>query len=110
MVMKKKYGADRMRRFLVRAGRLSARLVHGAEEGAPARFENENQMYIHYQKGSIALYALQDYIGEDHVNAALKSIVDKWNSQGPPYPTTKDLMAAFPCRDPAGDGVSIEDL
>ncbi|MFO0742059.1 MAG: M1 family aminopeptidase [Labilithrix sp.] len=110
MVMKKKYGADRMRRFLKFEldGYLRGRFTEQKKERPLA--ENENQMYIHYQKGSIALYALQDYIGEDHVNAALKSIVDKWKFQGPPYPTTKDLMAAFRAETPPEMGYLIEDL
>ena len=31
----------------------------------------ENQPYIHYNKGSMALYALRDLIGEDSINLAL---------------------------------------
>ena len=35
---------------------------------------NENQQYIHYNKGSLVLYALSDYIGEDIFNQALVGI------------------------------------
>ena len=53
----------------------------------------ENQPYIHYQKGSLAFYALRDYIGEDAMNAALRAFLDKWALKGPPYPTARDLYA-----------------
>lgn len=47
--------------------------------------------YIHYGKGAVVMYALQDYIGEDRVNTALRSLVRKHGMQGPPYATTLDL-------------------
>jgi hypothetical protein len=56
------------------------------------------------------MYALQDYIGEDHVNAALKGIIDKWKFRGPPYPTTKDLVAAFRAETPPDLAYLIDDL
>ena len=33
----------------------------------------ENQTYLHYNKGSLVMYALRDYIGEDRVNRNLSS-------------------------------------
>ena len=53
----------------------------------------ENQQYIHYRKGSVVLYALQDYIGEDKVNAALAEFIDDFAFKQAPYPTTRDLIA-----------------
>lgn len=47
--------------------------------------------YLHYGKGAVALYALQSYIGEARVNAALRNLVQKHGMRGPPYPTTLDL-------------------
>ena len=43
----------------------------------------ENQPYIHYRKGSLAFYALRDYIGEDAMNDALHAFLEKWAVQGP---------------------------
>src|SRR6185503_103951 len=56
-------------------------------------FRNENQPYIHYRKGSIAMYALQDAIGEDNVNRALAAYIKKTAYQQPPYTTSRELMA-----------------
>lgn len=52
----------------------------------------ENQTYIHYGKGSVILYALQDYIGEDSVNAALRSFLNEYAYAEPPYPTSLDFL------------------
>ena len=52
----------------------------------------ENQGHIHYGKGSVILYALQDYIGEDKVNQALRNFLEEYRYQPPPYPTAHDFM------------------
>lgn len=55
-------------------------------------YEVGDQGYIHYGKGSLILYALQDYIGEEHVNAALKEFLNDYRYKAAPYPTTLDFM------------------
>jgi hypothetical protein len=50
-----------------------------------------NQAYIHYAKGAMVMFALQDYIGEDKVNQALAAYVKDFQFKGPPYPTSLDL-------------------
>lgn len=52
----------------------------------------ENQPYIHYNKGSLALYALRDYIGEDSMNAALSRFVRDKAYQMPPYTTAREFV------------------
>jgi len=52
----------------------------------------EDQGHIHYGKGAVILYALQNYIGEDKVNAALKGFLDEYAYKEPPYPTSNDFM------------------
>ncbi|MEM1215147.1 MAG: M1 family aminopeptidase [Bacteroidota bacterium] len=52
----------------------------------------ENQAYIHYGKGSVVMYALQDYIGEEKVNTALRSFLEEYAYREPPYPTAHDFM------------------
>ncbi|MDO7852152.1 ABC transporter permease/M1 family aminopeptidase [Hymenobacter convexus] len=53
----------------------------------------ESQPYIHYYKGGMVFYALQDYIGEDKLNGALRAFITKNRYQTRPYPNTADLMA-----------------
>jgi hypothetical protein len=53
----------------------------------------ENQPYIHYRKGSLALYALQDYLGEARLNGALRGFLDETRYQSRPYPGSRQLVA-----------------
>jgi ABC-2 type transport system permease protein len=55
----------------------------------------ESQGYIHYNKGSLVMYALQDYISEDSVNMALKRFTKDWAFKDAPYPTSADLLKYF---------------
>ena len=55
-------------------------------------YKVENQDYIHYGKGSLVLYALQDYIGEDKVNLAMKNFLEEYRYKKPPYPTSLDFI------------------
>ncbi|MEO5617084.1 MAG: M1 family aminopeptidase, partial [Candidatus Eisenbacteria bacterium] len=95
MVMKKKYGDAKMKRFL--KYELDSYLTGRATERKREQplFRNENQGYIHYRKGSLAMYALQDAIGEDAVNRALASYIKKVAYQEPPYTTSRELLAEF---------------
>jgi len=56
------------------------------------------------------MYALQDQIGEDRVNAALREFIRKHAFGGPPYPTTKDLVAEFRAVTPPDKQSMIDDL
>ena len=93
MVMKKTFGEASMKRFL--SYELDRYLQgRGGEliDEMPL-FLVENQPYIHYRKGSVALYALQDYVGEENVNDVLQTFIENYAFKGPPYPTTKNLLA-----------------
>lgn len=52
----------------------------------------ENQQYIHYGKGSVILYALQDYIGEYKVNSAMRTFLEEFAYAEPPYANTNDFL------------------
>ncbi|MGO9339702.1 MAG: ABC transporter permease/M1 family aminopeptidase [Terracidiphilus sp.] len=91
-VMEHKYGDAHMRRFLKFEldGYLRGRA--GEVRHEPPLVLVQNEPYVWYQKGSMAFYALSDAIGEDKLNVALKSFLDKWKMNGPPYPDTRGLM------------------
>ncbi|MCI4671794.1 MAG: hypothetical protein MRZ79_26870 [Bacteroidia bacterium] len=55
-------------------------------------YKTENQGYIHYGKGSLMLFALQDYIGEDRVNAAMRGLLEEYRYKAGPYPSTLDFL------------------
>lgn len=93
MVMEKEYGKDKMQKFLkYELDRyLSARGGELVEE-MPLELV-ENQGYIHYRKGSLVMYALRDYMGEEALNRALAKFVADHKFAEPPYPTSRDLLA-----------------
>ncbi|MEJ7559661.1 MAG: M1 family aminopeptidase [Pedobacter sp.] len=55
---------------------------------------SDGQQYIHYQKATLAYFALQDFIGEENVNKALKKLVQNYGTSDN-YPTTDVLTGYF---------------
>jgi ABC-2 type transport system permease protein len=91
MVMEKEYGAASMRKFLKYEMNtyLKGRAFEKKKE-LPLLL-CENQQYIHYSKGSVVMYALKDYIGEDTLNAALRRYIKKTAYQEPPFTTSLEF-------------------
>lgn len=92
MVMEKEYGREKMKKFLQHE--LDRYLFGRSQE---TEYENplylaEAQSYLHYQKGSIVLYSIKDYLGEDLFNAALKETLNKYSRTAPPYMTSIDML------------------
>lgn len=93
MVMEKEYGPHQMRRFLkYELDRYLSNRGSEVIEEMPLMLV-ENQGYIHYRKGSLVMYALRDYLGEETVNQILRDMIAEYGFQGPPYPTTRDFIA-----------------
>ncbi|HJP68819.1 MAG TPA: M1 family aminopeptidase, partial [Sphingomicrobium sp.] len=95
MVMKHLYGPDKIRRFLKYEldAYLRSRAGEAVEELPLERVEN--QQYIHYNKGSVVMYLLQQRLGEDAVDRALARFDAAWRFKGPPYPRSIDLIHEF---------------
>jgi ABC-type transport system involved in multi-copper enzyme maturation permease subunit len=95
MVMKHLYGEDQMRRFLKYEldGYLRGRATDPVEEVPLERVED--QQYVHYNKGSLVMYLLQDRIGEDAVNRALRTMLGKYRFKGAPFPRSVELVNLF---------------
>ncbi len=93
MVMEKKYGSDKIRKFLkYELDRyLRGRSVELIEE--MPLYRSENQQYIHYRKGSVVMMALKDRLGEQRLNKALADFLAHFKYQSTPYPTTLDLIS-----------------
>ncbi len=100
MVMEKEYGAAKIRDFLEYEldNYLQGRSGELKKEVSLLRVEN--QPYIHYNKGSLIMYAVRDAIGEEAVNRALSNLVDQWAFKGPPYPTSRSLVEALVAETP----------
>jgi ABC-2 type transport system permease protein len=110
MVMKARFGASQMKRFLRHEldNYLTGRATERKKEMPLVRVEN--QPYIHYSKASLVFYALAEAIGEDAVNRALHALLGKYAFRGPPYPTSTDLIAELLQVTPASERSLIADL
>lgn len=91
-VLEKRYGKFQMRKFLKDA--LDKYLLGRAAEWKSENplMYNEKQQYIHYQKGSLVLYALSDYLGEKYFNDILKGYIREVAFQEPPYTTSLEFV------------------
>ena len=92
MVVEKTYGREAARRVYdfqmdryLRGRALLSREV--------PLLEVEDQPYIAYRKGAIAMYTLRERIGDEAVNTALRRYFEKHSDAGAPRPTSLDLYA-----------------
>jgi ABC-2 type transport system permease protein len=70
----------------------------------------ENQGYIHYRKGSVVMYALEDYVGEENLNAQIRRFAEAVKFQEPPYTTTKEFLSYLQQAVPARYDGLLDDL
>lgn len=110
MVMEKEYGRGQIGRFLRHEldGYLQGRTTERRAEMPLALVEN--QQYIHYNKGALAMYALRDFIGEERVNGALRAFVTEARGMRGRYPTSDDLLRHLRAATPDSLQPVIEDL
>jgi hypothetical protein len=110
MVMKKNFGAGKMRRFLHYDldQYLLGRALERKKELPLA--DNENQDYIQYRKGSLAMYQLQDILGEEKINGALKDLLAQHGRRSGPYPSVSVLVEALRKITPPEQAYLIDDL
>jgi len=96
MVMKHHFGADAMKKFLRLEldQYLSGRGRERNEEN-PLYKVDPNQGYIHYRKGSLVMYRLQDDVGESNVNAAIREFLHTFAFKDGPYPVSLQLEGDF---------------
>lgn len=92
MIMEKTYGPDKIRRFLKYELDRYLRSRGGEDREEQPLYRVENQQYIHYAKGSVALYFLRDQLGEDVVNRALARLIGEAKYKADPYPRSVDLV------------------
>jgi ABC-2 type transport system permease protein len=71
MVMEEEYGRDQMRKFLKLESDRYQRSRGGEDLKEVPLLEVENQGYIHYNKGSVVLYWLREFVGEDSLEQGL---------------------------------------
>jgi hypothetical protein len=109
MVMKQKKSPLEMKEFLKYDFNRYLRGRGGELDKELPLYKVENQQYIHYGKGSVILYALQDYIGEDKVNLAMSNFLSEFRYKAPPYPTSLDFIRYLEPQVPDSLNYLIED-
>jgi len=109
-VLEQEYGVNQMRRFLKDAldKYLRGRAFERQKE-LPLML-NENQQYIHYNKGSLVLYAMSDYLGEKKFNKFLSDYIDQFAFQEPPYTTAVEFVDQIEERTPDSLKYLVDDM
>ncbi|WP_074405639.1 M1 family aminopeptidase [Aquimarina megaterium] len=96
MTMKHEYGENGIKNFLKYS--LDRYLQSRAFSFKPERslINVETGPHIWYEKGSMVMYELQDLLGEDNVNKALKGFLNEYREyEKGVYPTSENLYEAI---------------
>jgi ABC-2 type transport system permease protein len=101
MVLKKEYGEDVMQNRLKYSLDRYLRGRSNESKFEETLLNNDTRAYVWYDKGSLVLYALQDYIGEKPLNAGFRKFLDTAAfRQKPPFATSNEwysyIKAATP--------------
>jgi ABC-2 type transport system permease protein len=110
MALEKEYGSEMAWRLF---GYDMDRYLGGRRSYAgrePPLVEVDDDAYVYYSKGMLAMYTLRDMIGEDAVNTALRRFYEKHANSGPPYPTSPELVAELQAVTPDSLQYLITDL
>jgi len=93
LVMERMYGRDHVRRFLkYELDRyLGSRGADPIEELPLNRVED--QPYIFYRKGALAMYWAKEVLGEEVLDRALQKLLAQYAFKAAPYPNTRDFLA-----------------
>jgi aminopeptidase N len=110
LVMERLYGPAQIRKFLkLEMDRyLRARGGERLEELPLMRVEN--QPYIHYQKGGLALYLLKEELGEAAVNGVLQQLLKQYAFKLAPFANPRDFLSLLRQRAGAEHETLIADL
>ena len=92
LVMEQHYGKDQVRRFLKFELDRYLRSRGGAVLEELPLNRVEDQDYIFYRKGSVAMYWAKEALGEDVVNRAMRKLLEQVAFKGAPYPNTTDFL------------------
>jgi ABC-2 type transport system permease protein len=110
LVMEKLYGREHIRKFLKNEldQYLRSRGTEVVEELPLERVED--QPYIHYRKGAVAMYWLKEVVGEEAVDRALQKLLARYAFKPAPYPSTTDFLALLRAEAGPAHGQLISDL
>ena len=110
LVMEQHYGKDQVRRFLKFELDRYLRSRGGAVLDELPLDRVEDQDYIYYRKGSVAMYWAKEALGEDVVNRAMRKLLAQYAFKNAPYANTTDFLKLLRAEaGPANDQI-ITDL
>ena len=92
LVMEQHYGKDQVRRFLKYELDRYLRSRGGQPLDEMPLNRVEDQDYIYYRKGSVAMYWAKEALGENVVNAAMRKLLAQYAFKGAPYANTTDFL------------------
>jgi len=92
MVMKEAYGNDKMKQLMIHTMDTYLRQRSNETNHELPLLIGENQQYVHYAKGALVMFALQDYLGEETINTALRKFAEDKAYQEAPYTNTLEFM------------------
>ena len=109
-VLEKEYGPTHAQKFLRHELDRYLRGRSAEQKKEQPLMRTENQPYIHYNKGALALYALRDYIGEDAMNRAVRTYLQNHAHETAPYSTARDFIGYLRAETPDSLQYVITDL
>ena len=110
MAMKKEYGEDLMKKFLKYELDSYLNSRSGEQKKELPLMRVENQQYIHYRKGSIVMYAMQDFLGEELFNSVIRGFINDNKFQDAPYTTSMEFVNRLREATPDSMKYLVEDM
>ena len=110
LVMEQHYGKDQVRRFLKYELDRYLRSRGGQPLDELPLDRVEDQDYIYYRKGSVAMYWAKEALGEEAVDAAMRKLLAQCAFKGAPYCNTTDFLKLLRLQAGADQQQVITDL
>jgi len=110
LVMEQHYGKDQVRRFLKYELDRYLRSRGGAVLEELPLDRVEDQDYIYYRKGSVAMYWAKEALGEEVVDGAMRKLLAQYAFKNAPYPNTTDFLRLLRAEAGPGKDQVITDL
>ena len=110
MTLQRSLGPSAMRRYL-RQDQYAYLLGRATATGREVPLVQAGpEAWLAQRKGGLALYVLQDQIGEERVNAVLRALLARHADAGQPAPAAAALVAALRAAAPADKAYLVHDL
>lgn len=93
MVIKKRYDQNKINQYVkFEIDRYLRGRGRETRKEVPLAMTNLATWYLNYAKGFVVMNALEDYIGEDKLNAAIRRYIKNVAFQEPPYTTSLEFL------------------